>query len=50
MSVLELRAKSRRLAARHGLGLVVVDYLQLMRPRAAPTAAASSRSARSAVA
>jgi replicative DNA helicase len=32
MSVLELRAKSRRLAARHGLGLVVVDYLQLMRP------------------
>src|SRR5215208_5332213 len=32
MSVLELRAKSHRLAARHGLGLVVVDYLQLMRP------------------
>jgi replicative DNA helicase len=36
MSVLELRAKSRRLAARHGLGLVVVDYLQLMRPEGRP--------------
>ena len=32
MSVLELRAKARRLAGRHGLGLIVVDYLQLMRP------------------
>src|SRR3954453_2985473 len=32
MSVLELRAKSRRLAARHGLALARVDYLQLMRP------------------
>jgi len=36
MSVLELRAKSRRLAARHGLGLVVVDYLQLIRPEGRP--------------
>jgi replicative DNA helicase len=36
MSVLELRAKSRRLAARHGLGLIVVDYLQLMRPEGRP--------------
>ncbi len=32
LGVLELRAKARRLAARHGLGLVSVDYLQLMRP------------------
>jgi replicative DNA helicase len=32
LGVLELRAKARRLAARHGLGLVIVDYLQLMRP------------------
>ena len=34
LSVLEMRAKSRRLQAEHGLGLVVVDYLQLMRGRA----------------
>jgi replicative DNA helicase len=32
LGVLELRAKARRLAARHGLGMVIVDYLQLMRP------------------
>jgi replicative DNA helicase len=30
LSVLELRAKCRRLKAEHGIGLVVVDYLQLM--------------------
>src|SRR5262249_11814969 len=30
-SALEMRAKCRRLMAEHGLGLVVVDYLQLMR-------------------
>ena len=37
LSLLELRAKARRLAASEGLGLVIVDYLQLMRaedPRA----------------
>ena len=33
MSVLEMRAKARRLKAEHGLSLVVVDYLQLMRGR-----------------
>jgi replicative DNA helicase len=27
-----MRAKARRLHARHGLGLIVVDYLQLVRP------------------
>jgi len=32
ISVLEIRAKARRLKARHGLGLVIVDYLQLVRP------------------
>lgn len=32
ISVMELRTKCRRLKAEHGLGLVVVDYLQLMRP------------------
>jgi replicative DNA helicase len=32
IGVLELRAKARRMAARHGLGMVIVDYLQLMRP------------------
>mgnify|MGYP001012922882 CR=1 FL=1 len=30
ISVLELRAKARRLKAEKGLGLIVVDYLQLM--------------------
>jgi len=34
LTVLEMRAKSRRLKAEHNLGLVVVDYLQLMRGRA----------------
>ncbi len=33
LSLLELRAKARRLAASEGnLGLVIVDYMQLMRP------------------
>ncbi|MBU0675372.1 MAG: replicative DNA helicase [Proteobacteria bacterium] len=31
LSVLDMRAKARRLKAEHNLGLVVVDYLQLMR-------------------
>jgi replicative DNA helicase len=31
ISVLEMRAKCRRLRAEHGLDLVIVDYLQLMR-------------------
>jgi replicative DNA helicase len=31
IGVLEMRAKARRLHARHGLGLLVVDYLQLVR-------------------
>lgn len=30
MSVLELRAKARQLKQRHDIGLVVIDYLQLM--------------------
>jgi replicative DNA helicase len=33
VGVLEMRAKARRLAAEHGLGLLVVDYLQLMTGR-----------------
>ncbi len=33
MSVLEMRAKARRLKTEHNLGLIVVDYLQLMRGR-----------------
>jgi len=32
ISVLELRAKARRLKSQHNLGLVIVDYLQLMSP------------------
>lgn len=31
ISVLELRAKARRLKAHHGIELIVLDYLQLMR-------------------
>ena len=31
ISILEMRAKARRLHAEHTLGLIVVDYLQLMR-------------------
>ncbi|KAB1443439.1 replicative DNA helicase [Pseudodesulfovibrio senegalensis] len=34
LSTLELQAKCRRLKAEHGLGLIVVDYLQLMRSSA----------------
>ena len=33
ISVLEMRAKIRRLAAQYEIGLIVVDYLQLMRGR-----------------
>jgi replicative DNA helicase len=33
LSVLDMRAKARRLKSEHDLGLVVVDYLQLMRGR-----------------
>ena len=33
LSVLEMRAKARRLKQQHGLSLVIVDYLQLMRGR-----------------
>ncbi|WP_240744733.1 replicative DNA helicase [Desulforhopalus sp. IMCC35007] len=33
ISVLEMRAKVRRLSAQHDIGLIVVDYLQLMRGR-----------------
>lgn len=30
LSILELRAKARRLVAQHGVSLIVIDYLQLM--------------------
>lgn len=33
ITVLEMRAKARRLKIEHGLSLVIVDYLQLMRGR-----------------
>ncbi len=33
LSVIEMRAKARRLMAKQGLGLIIVDYLQLMRGR-----------------
>lgn len=35
ISVLELRSKARRLKSEHNIGLVIVDYLQLMRGSAA---------------
>ncbi len=35
LSVLEVRAKARRMKAEHGLDLVIIDYLQLMRGREA---------------
>jgi replicative DNA helicase len=31
LTIMELRAKSRRIMSEHGLGLIVIDYLQLMR-------------------
>jgi replicative DNA helicase len=34
LTVLEARAKARRMKAEHGLELVIIDYLQLMRGRA----------------
>jgi replicative DNA helicase len=33
LSVLEMQAKTRRLKAEHGLDLIIVDYMQLMRGR-----------------
>ncbi len=33
LTILELRAKARRLKGEHGLGMLIVDYLQLMRGR-----------------
>jgi len=32
-NVLQMRAMTRRLQAEHGLGLIIIDYLQLMEPR-----------------
>jgi len=32
-NVLQMRAMARRLKAEHGLGLVIIDYLQLMEPK-----------------
>jgi replicative DNA helicase len=34
LSALELRAKARRLKSEYGLGMVIIDYLQLMKGRA----------------
>ena len=36
-SILEVRAKTRRLKAHHGVGLVILDYLQLMEERSSRT-------------
>lgn len=33
LNIMEIRAKARRLQAEHGLGLVIIDYLQLMQGR-----------------
>jgi replicative DNA helicase len=37
-SILEIRAKARRLKAEHGLGLIIIDYLQLMSGTSSATA------------
>ncbi len=34
VNVMEIRTKCRRLASEHGLGLILIDYLQLMESRA----------------
>src|SRR6185369_2361838 len=36
ISIMELRSKARRLKAEHDIGLIVIDYLQLMRAGANP--------------
>lgn len=36
ISLLELRAKARRLKAEHNVGLIIVDYLQLIQARSRP--------------
>ncbi|HVO32168.1 MAG TPA: replicative DNA helicase [bacterium] len=41
ITILEMRAKARRLQSEHGVGLIIVDYLQLMRGR--PQAGQESR-------
>ena len=33
LSILDLRAKARRLMSEHGLGLIIIDYLQLLQSR-----------------
>jgi replicative DNA helicase len=32
ISIAQLRSRSRRLKRQHGLGLIIIDYIQLMRP------------------
>jgi replicative DNA helicase len=32
LTIMEMRAKCRRLKSKHGLGMVILDYLQLMQP------------------
>ena len=34
LSILDARARSRRLQSEHGIGLIIIDYLQLMQGRA----------------
>lgn len=43
LNILELKSRCRRLQSMHGLGLVIVDYLQLMRGIGVGRAGASSR-------
>ena len=42
LTILELRAKARRLKAQHDIRLIVVDYLQLLRSTIAPRAGQSA--------
>jgi replicative DNA helicase len=43
LNILELKSRCRRIQSQHGLGLVVVDYLQLMRGLGSRPGGASSR-------
>jgi len=45
LSIFDLRAKSRRLKARHDIQLIVVDYLQLMQGSHETKGTGSRRSA-----
>jgi replicative DNA helicase len=50
LTIAALRTRARRLKRRHDIGLIVVDYLQLLQAASAARTTASTKSPRSAVA